>query len=117
LRPRVRRASEPRVEAPELTDEIDRALLPDAGHAGDVVARIPDQREHVDDVRWLHAELFDDAGLVEPGAVFAGIVNTHTGANELKEVLVDRHDRDVEAGRRRPVRDGAHHVARLINPS
>ena len=75
LRLELGRVREQRVEAAELRDQIDRALLADARHAGDVVARVADEREHVDDLRRLHAELLDDAGLVEPRAVLARVVD------------------------------------------
>jgi hypothetical protein len=38
------------IEAAELGDQVDRALLADTGNAGDVVARIADKRQHVRDL-------------------------------------------------------------------
>ena len=66
------------------------------GHAGDVVAGVADEREHVDHLRRLHAELLDDAVGVEPGAVLARVVDADAVVHELKEVLVDRDDRHLE---------------------
>ena len=114
LRLQLGRAREQRIEAAELRHQIDRALLADARHAGDVVARIPDQREHVHDQRRLDAELLDDASLVEPRAVLPRVVDADSGANHLKEVLVDRYDRDIEPGCDRPCRDRADHVVGLV---
>ena len=53
-------------------------------------------------------------GLVEPGAVLTRVVDAHARAHELKEVLVDRHDRHVEAGRDGPRRHRADDVVGLI---
>ena len=53
--------------------------------------------------------------LVEPGAVLAWIVDADGPvANELKEVLVDRHDRDLMACFRRPRRHRSNHIVGLI---
>src|SRR5205814_4206447 len=103
-----------------------------AGDTGDVVARIADQREHVCDLRWPDAELLHDAVGIEPGAVLARVIDAYTFAHELEEILVDRHDRDLEAIRCRALRqradyvvgfvalgrhDGdAHRLARLMHP-
>ena len=64
-----------RVEAAVGADQIDRALLADAWHAGHVVARIADEREHVDHLRRADAEFLGDRRRVEPGAVVARVVD------------------------------------------
>src|SRR5712691_9630521 len=87
---------EQRVEASVLRDEIGRALLPDAWYAGDVVARVADQRQHVRHLERLHAKLVDDARGIEPSAVFARVVDANAISHELKKILVDRNDRDLE---------------------
>ena len=68
---------EQRVEAAMRGDEIDRALLADARHAGDVVAGVPDEREDIDHLRRLHPELVHDALGVKPGAVLARVVDPY----------------------------------------
>ncbi len=98
---------EERVQAAVLRQQIDGAFLADAGHAGHVVAGVADEREHVDDLRRLHAEFLDDALRVEPRAVLAGVVDADAVVHELKEILVDRHDCHLEtvvggARRQRP---------------
>ena len=79
-------------------------FLPMPGHAGDVVARVADERQHVDHLRRRDAELLDDALRIEPRAVLARVVHADAVADELKEVLVDRDDDHVEARRQRRAR-------------
>src|SRR4030095_11549566 len=64
-----------RVERAKSADQLDRALLADAGHAGDVVARVADERQYVDDSGRHDAELLEDTLFVEPRAVLARIVD------------------------------------------
>ena len=101
------------IDRAELSDEVDGALLADAGHAGHVVARVADEREHVHHLRRLHAELLGDACVIEPGTVLARVVHLDATADELEEVLVDRHDRDVEPSRFGAPRHGADDVVGL----
>ena len=82
-------------------DQLARALLADARHALDVVDAVAHERQHVDDLIGPHAELLDDAGRVEPGALVARVVDADAVADELEEVLVAGDDRDVEALRAR----------------
>ena len=105
---------EQRVERAEASDQLDRALLADTGHAGDVVARVADERQHVDNVGGHDAEFLQDALLIEPRAVLARIVDAHVIADELKEVLVDGHDHDLEAGRGRAPRHRADDVVGFV---
>jgi hypothetical protein len=114
LRLQLRSTRQQRVERAEPADQFDRALLADAGHAGDVVARVTDERQHVDDSRRHDAELLEDTLVVEPRAVLARVVDAHVIADELKEVLVDGNDHDLEAGRGRPPRHRTDDVVGLI---
>ena len=85
------------------------------GTPADVVAGIAHERQHVDDLRRLHAELLEDSLLVEPGPVLARVVDADRAvADELKEVLVDRNDRHLVARSRRPRRDRSQHIVGLI---
>ncbi len=107
-------AREQVVEAAVLRDEIDRALLADARNARHVVAGVADEREHVGHLIRLDAELLHDAALVEPRAVFARIVDANARPHQLKEVLVDRDDGDVEAAVAGPEGERADHVVGLV---
>ena len=110
-----RRRVEQRVETAEAGHEVDRAFLADAGYAGYVVACIADERQHVDHLRWPHAEFLDDARLVEPGTVFPRVVHLYVRVgHELEEVLVDRHDRDVVPRGHGPDGERADHVVGFV---
>ena len=98
------RVRQQRVEAAELRDQIDRALLADAGarrrRCRWCRRRAPARRRPA---TACTPNFLDDAPLVEPGAVLARVVDADRAiADELEEVLVDRDDRDLEArlGRR-----------------
>ena len=103
------------VEAAELCYQIGRALLANAGHTGDVVTGVANERQHVDHLRRLHAELFENAALIEPRAILARVVDADRSvADELEEVLVDRDDRDVMTGCGCACGDRADHIISLV---
>ena len=84
-------AREQRLEVAVFADELRRGLHPDARHARHVVARIPDQRLHLDDLLRRHAEFLDHLGDADP-AVLHGVVHDDAVGHELHQVLVRRHD-------------------------
>ncbi len=98
---------EQRIEVAIFADERRGGLDADAGHAGDVVGGIADQRLDVDDLLRRHAEIVDDAlavdaalGPVAGAALGAGfeIVELHLVGDELHHVLVGGDDEHVGAG-------------------
>ena len=78
-------------------------LHPDARHARDVVGGVADQRLHLDDLRWRHAEALHHLVLADH-LVLHGVVHAHARADELHEVLVGGDDGHVGAGFQRLAR-------------
>ena len=95
-------------------DQLAGALVADAGHPFDVVDRVAHQGHHVDDLLRRDAEFLLHAAGVVPGAFVARIEDADAAADELKEVLVHRDDRDVESRRRRLDRQRADDVVGLV---
>jgi hypothetical protein len=108
------RSRQQRVERAVGADQLARALLADAGHALHVVDRVAHQREHVHDLIRADAELLPHPAFVVPRAVVARVVHRDAASDELEEVLVARHDRDLEPGGDGARRDRADHVVRLV---
>ena len=96
------------VEPAVRVDQLGRRLLPDAGHAGQVVARVAAQRRVLRVLRRRHAGALDDAGLVVERVVAdAAPVVEHLDVRVLDElvgVAVAGDDDDVVAAGRRPAR-------------
>ena len=86
------------VEVSVGRDQVPRTLLADPRHALDVVDRVAHQRQDVDDLARRNAELLLHALGVVPRPVVARVVDLHSVVDELEEVLVAGHDRDLEAG-------------------
>ena len=93
------------LEAPVLEEQLRGRLEADAGHAGDVVGGVADQRQGVADLAGLQALPFRDHRLdveVALGPV-AGlalrpafrVVEPDARGDELLQVLVGRHDDDL----------------------
>ncbi len=108
------------VDAPEVGDELARRLGTDAGHAGDVVAGVPHQRQHVDHLMRLgDAELGGDVvgaqhlRLHRGRAPASRIQDAHVGTEKLVEVLVAGHRHDVQIGPGELDRERPDHVVRL----
>ena len=110
----ARRGLEQRVERTVRRDQLARTLLADARHPFDVVDAVAHQREHVHDLVGPHAELFADAGLVEPEPFVARVVDFEAVADELEEVLVARDDRDLEPALARLARQRPDHVVGFV---
>ena len=96
----------------ELADERLRALLADAGNAGDVVDRIAPDRHHVDDFLRRQTEHFDDAVRVVQ-RLAAGVIKANAVADELEKILVARRDHDVVAAIARRAGERADEIVRL----
>ena len=111
---------EDRVEVTVGGDQLDGGLLADPLHAGDVVARVADEREVVDralgrDAEALAPVLDRDPVLVHGGGAAApGVEELHAGADELVEVLVARDDDDLEPGLGPLLRERADDVVGLV---
>ena len=93
---------------PYVVDQLGRRLLADAGHAGQVVARVAAQRGVLRVLRRRHAGALDDAGLVVERVVAdAAAVVEHLDVGVLDElvgVAVAGDDDDVVAAGRPPAR-------------
>ena len=79
-----------------LADQRLRALLADAGNAGDVVDGVAPDGHDVDDFLRRQAERFLDAFRVVQHFA-AGVVERDAVADELEEILVGGGDDDVVA--------------------
>ncbi len=106
-------AGEQRVEIAIFVDEERRGLDPDARHARDVVGGVADQRLHLDDLRWRHAEALHHLVLADH-LVLHGVVHAHARAHELHQVLVGGDDGHVGAGFQRLARVGGDEVVGLV---
>jgi hypothetical protein len=92
-------AREQLVERPELADELGGGLLPDAGHARDVVGRVALERLVVDHLVGPQAEpLVDPLHVVDDRVLDAGAGGHQADArrDELEHVEVDGDDRGLE---------------------
>ena len=107
-----------RFDRAEPRQQFLRGLVADAGHAGDVVDRIAHQRQHVDHL--------SDLGYAPALAHFGRPVDRRRAArraaqpvqrgavgDQLRQILVRRHQHRAEAGRLGPRGDGADHVVGL----
>ena len=95
---------EDRLHRPELPDQVARALLPDAGHAGDVVDGVPHQGQDVHHALGRHAELLLHHLAVvhhRPRAFAAGVQDQDVVAHQLQQVLVARDHHDFVSRRHR----------------
>ena len=114
----VARTLDQLLDRPELRQQLLGGLVADAGHAGDVVDRVAHQRQHVDDLRRLgDAPAFAHLGrpVYRRRAARRAADPIERGAvgDELRQVLVGRHQPGVKAGRLRPGGDGADDVVGL----
>ena len=76
-------------------NELGRGFHPDAGNSGDVVRGIAGQGLHVHDLFRAHAEFFLHLGRADP-PVFESVEHAHPVGHQLHQVLVRRHDHDLE---------------------
>ena len=78
-------------DRPELRDQLDRGLLPDTFHAGDIVRGVAHEPHHLDHSRRFHAEPRTAVVLPEP-LVFHRVVDAHRRRQQLEHVLVAGDD-------------------------
>ena len=97
-----------------LADERARPFPADAGDALYVVHGVAHERQHVHHLVGPHAELLLHAVGVVPRAVVLRVVDPYPVADELEEVLVARHDHDVDRLGLGPARQRADDVVRLV---
>ena len=101
----------------ELLNELGRGLVPDAGHARDVVRRVTLERDELQVLRRRQAEPVLDRGLVEQddvGDPAAVEQDPHARSDQLEEVSVGCDDRRVDPLLGRPQREGADGVVGLV---
>jgi len=84
------------VERVVLRQPLDRRLRSNLGDARNVVDRVADQRQVVDDALGWHAELGKHAGGVER-FVAHRVDQRHAFVDELRQILVAGRDHDVDA--------------------
>ena len=104
-----------RVDRSELADQLDRGLLPHAGDAGHVVARVPHERQDVAHLLGWHAPFLDHLGAAHPLVVFARGRRQQSDAigDERQHVLVARHQGDLVSRALAGCRERRHHVVGL----
>ncbi len=96
----------------ETHNQIARALVADAGSAGDVVDRIALQRQQIGHLAGLHAHERLRRQRIVPDIVLHRVIHVDVFIDELQHVLIARHDDNIE-GRRRAPRQRADHVVRF----
>ncbi len=89
-----------------------RGLRPHLRHTWNVVHRIPDEREIIDDLLGIYVELGLDTLPIE-SRVRHGVHDGDGIADELCHVLVDRRDDHAAPRSRCPARERPDHVVRL----
>ncbi len=77
-------------QAAEFHDQIDAALVADAGGAGDIVDGVAAKRHDVDDLVGRYAEDLGNLGGIENEIVFLRIEDLYPLVDELHHVLVAR---------------------------
>ena len=78
-----------------MIEPLCRSFGSDLGHARDIVRRIADKREVVDNLLWQHIEFCFDAIAVQD-AVVHRVHEGHVVVDELCEILVAGRNQDVE---------------------
>jgi hypothetical protein len=101
------------LDGAELLDELDRALVADAGSAGDVVDGVTTERHDVDDTLGKDTEGGLDAGGIEDEIVLCRVEDGDVFGDELHHVLVGGDDVDVVAEGGELVRERADDVVGL----
>ena len=97
---------------PYCASHLHAVFGPDLVDAGNVVDRVADQREVIEEALGLHAELLLDAGFVER-LVRHRVDERHRGLDELRHVLVAGRDDDAHAGALGLLGERADHVVGL----
>ncbi len=100
------------LQVAELGQQLAGGLRADAGHAGDVVHAVAHQRQQVGHLLRAAAELL--AHLVRADRLLLDrVLHDHAGADQLHQVLVGGHDRDLAARLHRSLGVGGDQVVRL----
>ena len=84
----------------EFGDQFRRGLRPDAAHPRDIVRTVPHQGQHIADLFGRHAEFLDDFGAVD-ALVLHRVEQVDPRLDQLHQILVGRHDGDIEPRRQR----------------
>ena len=109
----LRRVLEQRLERAVLRDQLRRAGLADARHAGDVVDAVAEQRHHVGHLLGRHTEVLAHALAVE-ALLAQRVVDRHAVVHELHQVLVEGDDGHLVSRFGSTAGDRAEHVVRLV---
>ena len=109
----LRRAGQQRFKVAIFRDELGGGLDPNAGDARHVVHRVARQCLDVDDLVGCHAELLQHLRLSDL-AVLHGVIQRHTGADQLHQVLVGGDDAAGGAGLHRLACIGGDQIIRLV---
>jgi len=98
------------VETAEFPDQVDAALVADAGRAGNVVDAVAAQRHDVDHLFGRHAKSLLHPGCVEHQVVLLRVEDFHLAVHQLHHVLVAGNDEDGVARVSRLAREGTDNV-------
>ncbi len=90
-------AVEHRFQTAEFLDQVDAALVADAGRAGNVVDAVAAQGHYIDDFFGRHAESLLHPGGVENQVVLLRVEDFYLAVDQLHHVLVARDDEDLVA--------------------
>ncbi len=103
------------LHAAELGDELDRRLLADSGHAGNVVDGVAHEGEEIGNLLGTDPPLGGDRLVVEPDRLTAHVrgEHAHAGADELKHVLVGGDEHHLHRLAPHPVDQRAQHIVGL----
>ncbi len=93
----LRRGGEDGFQVAMLDDQLGGGLGPDARYARHVVDAVAHQRQHIAQLLGADAELLDDIGFAQPPVVHRVEHVEAAILDQLHQVLVARHDRDLPA--------------------
>ena len=105
-----------RVECAEAGNQLDGGLLADTRHAGDVIGAVPHQRQHIANLVRADSPFLPHLVGSHPIVFLTAARRTeqpHAFAHQLQQVLVARHEGNVESVGITPMCEGAHDVVGL----
>ncbi len=105
-------AAEQRFQVAVFADELRGGLDADTRHARHVVGGIADQRLHLDDLLWRHAEFLDHLGAADR-LVLHRVEHRDVVTDELHQILVGGHDGGLGARLGREPRIGRDQIVGL----
>ena len=98
----------------ELRDQVARAFVADSRRAGNVIDRVPLQRQQIGHLRRLHAQEFLHLGRAVPFIVLGRVEHRDPVRHQLHHVLVAGYDHHLDARRFFAPCQSADHIVGLI---